>query len=57
MVTVLFRPGDHVPGMPSSEVVGKGLMELPLQTCATCENVGTEVAAFTVIVIVAVDAH
>ena len=35
VVTVLLRAGDQLPAMPSNEVVGKGLIELPLQTAAT----------------------
>jgi hypothetical protein len=57
VVAVLFSAGDQLPAMPSSEVVGKGLIKLPVQTGATCENVGILVGTFTVIVIVAVEAH
>ena len=57
VVAVLLKAGDQLPVMPSVEVVGKGLIELPLQTGATCENVGTLVGALTVIVIVAAEAH
>ena len=41
VVDVLFKPGDQLPDMPSREVVGKGRIELPLQTGATGEKVGT----------------
>jgi hypothetical protein len=55
-VAVLFNAGDHVPVIPSLDVVGKGASVLPAHIGATAANVGVTFW-FTVIVIVVVVAH
>ena len=49
MVAVLFRAGDHVPVIPSIDVVGSGDSVDPEQIAATGANVGVTFG-FTVIV-------
>ncbi|ESU27101.1 hypothetical protein FLJC2902T_22470 [Flavobacterium limnosediminis JC2902] len=56
VVAVLFNDGDHVPTIPSLEVVGNVVNDPPAQIGATCVNVGVTLGV-TVIVIVAVVAH
>ena len=52
----MFKAGDQVPVIPSSEVVGKGLKVAPAQIGATAVNVGC-VAVVTVIVRFQFTAH
>ena len=56
VVAVLFNAGDHVPVIPFSDAVGRGLNVSPLQIGATALNVGV-VGLFTVMVMVVVLAH
>jgi hypothetical protein len=56
VVAVLFKAGDHVPVIPSLDVVGKGASVAPEHMGATAGNVGV-VFWFTVIVKVVVVAH
>ena len=56
MVDVLFSAGDHVPVIPSSDVVGNGESTLPEQIGAMVAKVGAP-PWITVIVKVAVVAH
>ena len=56
VVVVLLNAGDHVPVIPSLDVVGNADKFTPLQIAATCVNVGVTVG-FTMMVIVAVVAH
>ena len=53
---MLFSAGDHVPVIPSSDVVGKGASTLPEQNGAIAAKVGMT-AGLTVIVNVVVMAH
>ncbi len=48
--------GDHVPVIPSIEVVGNGANGIPIHTEPIGEKVGT-VKGFTIIVIVVVFTH
>jgi hypothetical protein len=56
VVVVLFKAGDHVPVMPSLDVVGRAASVAPEHMGATAGNVGV-VFWFTVIVNVVVVAH
>jgi hypothetical protein len=56
VVAVLFNAGDHVPVIPSIDVVGKGFSVPPEHIGATAANVGVTFW-FTVIVIVVGFAH
>ena len=56
MVVVLSRAGDHVPVIPSFEVVGKAASVAPEHIGATAANVGV-MFGLTVIVSVVVVAH
>jgi hypothetical protein len=56
VVAVLFNAGDHVPVIPSFDVVGSGASVAPEHMGATAVNVGV-VFELTVIVNVVPDAH
>jgi hypothetical protein len=56
VVAVLFKAGDHVPVMPSLDVVGRGVSVAPEHMGATAGKVGV-VFRFTVIVNVVGFAH
>ena len=56
MVDVLFNAGDHVPVIPSSDVVCNGESAPPEQIGAIAAKVGTP-SGLTVIVKLAVVAH
>ncbi len=55
-MAVLLSAGDQAPVMPLFDVVGNADNELPEQIGATCIKPGV-IDGFTVIVIVAVEAH
>ena len=52
-MALLSNAGDHVPAIPSMEVVGKAESIAPAQTGAICVNVGVPIG-FTVMVMVVV---
>jgi hypothetical protein len=56
VVAVLFRAGDHVPVIPFSEVVGKGVITVPEHIGPIAVKVGVTIG-FTTMVMVVVVAH